>query len=120
MLTCKLTPIVAFSPVRKAAFNEERWRAVGRRQAQQVSRPNNGLPTETSLARARSEYDFIFSPGFLLNCLTSKLLRGTPRCAVPRGVPAGGTTAAICAFLREPRPCVSHQPGESAGIEGQA
>ncbi|CAE7626673.1 unnamed protein product, partial [Symbiodinium pilosum] len=57
MLTCKLTPIVAFSPVRKAAFNEERWRAVG-----------------------RSEYDFIFSPGFLLNCLTSKLLRGTPRC----------------------------------------
>ncbi|CAE7529926.1 unnamed protein product [Symbiodinium sp. CCMP2456] len=57
MLTRKLTPVLSLRPERKLAFHQERLRALG-----------------------RPEYEFIFSPAYVLNSLTSKYLWGRPQC----------------------------------------
>ncbi|CAK9113113.1 unnamed protein product [Durusdinium trenchii] len=50
-------PVVSLNPSRKLHFHRQRLAAVG-----------------------ESEYDFIYSPGYVLNCLGSKVLYGRPRC----------------------------------------
>ncbi|CAE7847870.1 true [Symbiodinium sp. KB8] len=57
MLTRKLTPVLSLRPQRKLAFHQERLCALG-----------------------RPEYEFIFSPAYVLNSLTSKFLWGRPKC----------------------------------------
>ncbi|CAJ1344683.1 unnamed protein product, partial [Effrenium voratum] len=57
MLTNRSVPVVALNPCRKLEFHERRLKALGRK-----------------------EYEFIYSPQYVLNCLMSKVFFGKPKC----------------------------------------
>lgn len=43
---------------------------------------NDGYSPGVSFCLLRRQYDFIYSPQYILNCLMSKLLHGTPKCSL--------------------------------------
>lgn len=100
MLTQKVQ-VTALNPRRKVDFNDLRIEAVGKTPSQLHTKydmqycekvemvcpsltdgKKDGYSPGVSFCLLRRQYDFIYSPQYVLNCLMSKLLHGTPKCSL--------------------------------------